>query len=416
MIFAFNTKLLIQKFTNMKKTLLPVLLFNIATVFAQVPTDGLTHAYTFKNQNANDEVGSINGVAANCTLVPDRFGRVDNAYSFNGSTSSINLGITNNLMPVNGTVSIWVNREGIAPTNKAMNFDPIFMAKNLSTSNYFEAAALGVNRSNSVWLGVTTNNSVEKVVSKAGVSDNMWHHVVLTYSTDSTSLYIDGILAHRVAKGFVSQFSTTLNTYLGYSGNAALIGYFKGGIDDLRIYNRVLTSTEILSLKNEESGITTVDCGDLLLANINLKHQYSFNCGNAKDEAGSLNGTVMGATLSTDRFNSPSKAMNFNGINNSIDLGASNSLMAANGTVSIWVKHVGNASSNSLMNFDPIFMTKNPSTTNYFEGVAIGVQRASGNWIAVTTLNKDEKIVSKAGVSKNIWHHVALSYDTELTF
>ena len=30
--------------------------------------------------------------------------------------------------------------------------------------------------------------------------------------------------------------------------------------------------------------------------------------------------------------------------------------MAANGTVSIWVKHVGNASSNSLMNFDPIFI------------------------------------------------------------
>ncbi|MFZ9956550.1 MAG: hypothetical protein ACO3E1_10565 [Flavobacteriales bacterium] len=44
-----------------------------------------------------------------------------------------------------------------------------------------------------------------------------------------------------------------------------------------------------------------------------LTHKYYFNSGNANDEVGSANGTVSGASLTTDRFNNANSAYSFNG-------------------------------------------------------------------------------------------------------
>ena len=63
---------------------------------------------------------------------------------------------------------------------------------------------------------------------------------------------------------------------------------------------------------------------------------YPFN-GNANDESGSgNNGTVNGATLTTDRFGNPNSAYLFNGINNYIII--PNVIINPNssGTISLW--------------------------------------------------------------------------------
>ncbi len=63
---------------------------------------------------------------------------------------------------------------------------------------------------------------------------------------------------------------------------------------------------------------------------------YPFN-GNANDAAGSINGTVIGATLTTNRFVQANTAYNFNGTGNHINLGNSTTLRpTAALTVSAW--------------------------------------------------------------------------------
>lgn len=49
-----------------------------------------------------------------------------------------------------------------------------------------------------------------------------------------------------------------------------------------------------------------------------LVAKYSFNNGNADDEAGSNNGIINGATLTTDRFGCPNKAFSFNAPNSDL--------------------------------------------------------------------------------------------------
>ena len=69
--------------------------------------------------------------------------------------------------------------------------------------------------------------------------DGKWHHIVGTYDGVNDSLYIDGALA-----------ATATNTSTLQSGCA--IGYaytyFNGSIDDVRVYNRALSASEVTNL------------------------------------------------------------------------------------------------------------------------------------------------------------------------
>ena len=65
---------------------------------------------------------------------------------------------------------------------------------------------------------------------------------------------------------------------------------------------------------------------------------YPFN-GNANDESGNgNNGTVHGATLTTDRFGNANKAYYFNGVNSFIEVSDSSTLdIPINLTFSVWI-------------------------------------------------------------------------------
>ena len=71
---------------------------------------------------------------------------------------------------------------------------------------------------------------------------NTWTHVAGTYNGSRLRLYINGALvAYLPATG---AFEVNANP-LWIGGNAVYGEYFQGILDDLRIYNRMLTQTEI---------------------------------------------------------------------------------------------------------------------------------------------------------------------------
>lgn len=64
---------------------------------------------------------------------------------------------------------------------------------------------------------------------------------------------------------------------------------------------------------------------------------YPFN-GNSKDAAGTLNGTVNGATLTADRFGNANSAYNFNGASDFISFTGPATIQTDNWTITAWVK------------------------------------------------------------------------------
>ena len=71
---------------------------------------------------------------------------------------------------------------------------------------------------------------------------NAWTHVALTYDGSTLRLYVNGTqAATRAATGAIQ--TTTNPLWIG--GNSPYGEYFQGLIDDVRVYNRALTATDI---------------------------------------------------------------------------------------------------------------------------------------------------------------------------
>ena len=73
-----------------------------------------------------------------------------------------------------------------------------------------------------------------------------WYHLLGTNDGTYTSLYVNGILENT----FLEPMATgSENSFIGRSASSDQ--FTNGSIDDIRIYNRVLTEVEILQLYNE---------------------------------------------------------------------------------------------------------------------------------------------------------------------
>ena len=71
---------------------------------------------------------------------------------------------------------------------------------------------------------------------------NQWTHLVATYDGQVQQLYVNGIKVSEQAQNGLIQQSTGV---LRIGGNSVWGEFFKGYIDEVRIYNRALTATEV---------------------------------------------------------------------------------------------------------------------------------------------------------------------------
>jgi len=80
---------------------------------------------------------------------------------------------------------------------------------------------------------------------------NQWVYAVLTFDGTTLKSYINGILRNQWTRNGILTYNINGNIWLGGRNSTDYPRYFSGAIDDVRIYNRALTSAEILQLYNE---------------------------------------------------------------------------------------------------------------------------------------------------------------------
>ncbi|MCP4347513.1 MAG: hypothetical protein GY795_18565, partial [Desulfobacterales bacterium] len=206
-------------------------------------TEGLAAYYSF-NGNANDESGNRNhGTVNGAVLTSDRFGEPNSAYSFDGDSNilvsdSASLDITDAI-----SVTGWIN-----PSSLSASWQTIITKGNEPHENY------------SVFLERTKSLHIANVIdgkryywnsdSLVTQTDN-WYFFTVTYDGKTEKCYINGIYAGS------KEISGTLtandhNLQIGMRGNGTS---FYGIIDDIRIYNRAISESEIQSLYQQGDGV-----------------------------------------------------------------------------------------------------------------------------------------------------------------
>jgi trimeric autotransporter adhesin len=234
----FNN-IIMKNFAKKLFVLVGSILVNFNT-FSQAPTNGLVAYYPFNNFLANDESGNgRNGIfSGGVSAIPDRFGNANQAYYFNGVNGNIT--VPNwNILTGNAarTMSVWFKTT--APTAYRMMLSWGSIGTNLSSS--MGILTEGANLPNG--LGFTAVFDVAlQVVNQNQYFDNIWHLMTFTHDGSTMRLYLDGVQqAERSINATIN--TTSSNLVIGsYNVNG---GYYLGSLDEVRVYNRALSATEV---------------------------------------------------------------------------------------------------------------------------------------------------------------------------
>src|ERR671913_568028 len=83
------------------------------------------------------------------------------------------------------------------------------------------------------------------VSSQEKYNDGLWHYVLLTYDNKILKLYIDGVLADsKITSGAIPDNSGDQDFVIG--GNSFMDDkFFKGDLDEIRVWNRALNTEEV---------------------------------------------------------------------------------------------------------------------------------------------------------------------------
>jgi hypothetical protein len=225
-----------------------VFINNTPSATCVAPPSGMVAWYPAE-ANANDIKGGNNGTPrVSTTYAAGKVGQAFQFSTFNGSASTqVNVADSPSLRLTNGlTIDAWIN-----PNAPGVADNPILVKGNLSSANSQPYSILFVNAGasdNRIIFRVGNASTFDSVVSNSNILLNTYTHVAVTYDGTTMSIYVNGSL-----DAFKTTTIGTLNQNslpLAIGGGAA---DFSGAVDELEIYNRALSQTEIQSVYNADN-------------------------------------------------------------------------------------------------------------------------------------------------------------------
>ena len=255
------------------------------------------------------------------------------------------------------------------------------------------------------WWDGTNKDVLVVSIPSAGA----WHHIVGINENNTTRrIYVDGIL--QSGTDDLNNTGTRSLTNVLSIGNHQSTGNesFDGRIDEVRIYNRALSSDEVTQLYRLTTP-TGTDTG--------LKGYWSFN---GQDLSGTTAYDRSGANNTGTLTNGPTaaigklgQALSFDGTDDYVNAGSSAILDdLATLTVSAWIKPTTSGEGNFGRIADKtaastgwiFYMCADPGQANCVSSNKLAVYRdfstTDGFWLSTTAL------------TLGVWQHIAVTYDS----
>jgi hypothetical protein len=227
-----------------KNTLLLVLISFGSFLYAQLPCDSLVCYFPF-NGNAEDLLSlAIIDTVHGAELSTDRFGNDSSAYIFDGIDDYIEISNFAMINPSNQiSFSIWAQALGNSSNCMLMLYPDNNNDRCVTCAQY---------QGNIFW---DYGNILDgDRMSVSGIEyDTLWHHYVFQYDSVSRKkeIYMDGILLRsEETHAELSDYDRKLWIGGGIDGSSGDI-HFLGRIDDIRIYNKLLKTHDVMQLYSE---------------------------------------------------------------------------------------------------------------------------------------------------------------------
>jgi len=198
---------------------------------------------TAADSSGNGNTGNVNGAS----WVDGKYGK---ALSFDGVNDYVEVKDSNSLdITGNITIAAWVYPLNVTgETGYILNKGPgnagIWLQ--VSYGGYVKFAAR--NSADTGWVYLTDDTTP--------LSTNNWHHVAAIYDRSYIRIYVNG---REVKNKAISDQLLTYTQPLEIGRRIACPYCFNGAIDEVRIYNKALSSDEVLNLYRAFVGSTTAN-------------------------------------------------------------------------------------------------------------------------------------------------------------
>lgn len=215
----------------------------------------LTSLWHMEN-NANDSVGSNNGVATNVTFnaANAKFGSY--GAGFNGATSKIVITDAANLKPTgNFTIGAWVK----STSSNQMVFQSYSLNPNRAGIFLYMDAAGKMRLYSGRNTGVTQGTDFEIAQGATVINDGSFHFVVGTWNGTTLKVYVDGLLDGSTSWSNAPAYAATNYVRIGCQNETGVdVILWNGSIDEVFLINGyALGETNILGINLQNIALAT---------------------------------------------------------------------------------------------------------------------------------------------------------------
>lgn len=231
-----------------------VLFFFVKQSESQVNLNtGLLAYYPF-NGNANDASGNgLNGIVTNgAQLTTDKYGTANNAYQFDGVDDVIIVKDKGKLSTPTYTLAYYFSTE--SSSHQVCLGKINYVDGNGATYN----SGLNANGLSNAWFNIALTNSpcfqqipgtdFSPHFGSTAITLNEWHCIVNTFENGNEKIYLDGqLISNEILPFSTGKYCTNTDFLIGswWTGD---LRPFKGKLDEVRVYDRVINGQEIAAL------------------------------------------------------------------------------------------------------------------------------------------------------------------------
>jgi len=391
-----------------------------ATQFKAPSNLGLV-GYWSMNEGTSTIAGDFSGKGNSGTLTNMAFpatatsgwgnGKLGKGLNFDGVDDVVdtNKSLSNFITPSDGTMSAWIRPTGSVVDQSFAYYLPTVVGDAFGYVNISRGKIGGVDK---IWAYSYDGND-----DHVGVTYDVdkWVHIVWVHTGGTLSIYKNGVFAGSVASGNTGNLTTSLAIGRGFTeafpDNSE---YFKGAVDDVRVYNRALSAAEVAGLY-QNSKYAAINTSQNNKITNGLVGMWSFNgpdltTTTAFDRSGQgNNGTLTNGPVPA--IGKVGQALSFDGVNDYVNVNSAASLIATgNATVSLWFKPSADfatgAPGDALQT--QFSLADAPSTND----IKFMLNNTNGKLDFRTSFPED--ILSSTATSwrANVWYHIVGVLDT----
>jgi hypothetical protein len=352
--------------------------------------DGNCLALYTLDYDASDAGGNHDGAPNDLTFGVD--GQINWGASFNGSSSYVEISTSNTGLTLydrtNYSISLWFYTSDVTASSRVFSQeDPSGSVIAIRTDDFYID---------------TRDEGGSPVATSFNSSSNAWNHAVLTYDGTTYKLYLNGNQTpdatythslypkHATASGVVMALGARRT-----GGTSA--GSFNGKLDQVRIFDRAISPTEVSTLYGETATVYTPTT-DTLNYQDTITAYYKFD-GNANDETTNYDGTESNITYEFGRFGT---AAVFNGTSSYVSLTDIPSSVSADISISAWINADTLSGDRTIVSLRENRLIEISINSGYSAGQRLEFKFYDG--VSNKVINLNENLITVGN-----WHHVCLT-------